>query len=180
MTKEEKISIVNELTERLKDTDYFYIADASGMTVAEVNNFRQAYFDKGIQYTVYKNTLIRKALDNLDTDYSEFDGTVLKGFSGVMFSSEVGNLPAKVLLDFRKKAGKKDEQRPLLKGASIDTALYIGDNQLDALSKIKSKQELIGEIIGLLESPAKNVISALKSGGDTLAGLVKTLEEREN
>lgn len=180
MTKEEKIDIVNELTERLKGTDYFYIADASGMTVAEVNNFRRACFDKGIEYTVYKNTLIKKALDNLDADYSDFDGTVLKGFSGVMFSQEVGNLPAKVLLDYRKKAGKKETPKPLLKGASIDTALFIGDNQLETLSKIKSKQELIGEIIGLLESPAKNVISALQSGGDTIAGIVKTLEEREN
>ncbi len=178
MTREEKINVVQELTEKLKSTDYFYIADSSGMTVAEVNQFRKACFEKGIEYTVYKNTLIKKALENLDTDYTEFD-SVLKGFSGVMFSPEVANLPAKVLKDFHKKSGKKDNPKPLLKGASIDTALYVGGDQLEALSQIKSKQELLGELIGLLQSPAKNVVSALKSGGDTLAGLLKTLEERE-
>lgn len=180
MKKEDKISLVNALTEKLKETDYFYIADASGMTVEEVNDFRRACFKQGVQYKVYKNTFIKKALDNLDTDYAEFDETVLKGFSGLMFSPEVGNLPAKILIDYRKKNKKKENPRPLLKGASIDTALYIGDDQLTALSKIKSKQELLGEVITLLQSPAKNVISALKSGGDTLAGLVKTLQEREN
>ncbi len=178
MTREEKINIVNELTEKLKSTDYFYIADSSAMTVAEVNQFRRECFKNGIEYVVYKNTLIKKALENLDTDYSEFD-QVLKGFSGIMFSPEVGNLPAKVLKTFREKAGKKETPRPILKGASIDTAIYVGDDQLDALSKVKSKQELLGELIGLLQSPAKNVVSALKSGGQTIAGILKTLEERE-
>jgi large subunit ribosomal protein L10 len=176
MTKEEKISLVNDLVAKLAETDYFYITDASGLTVSEVNEFRQMCFDKGLEYRVVKNTLIKKALDQLEADYEEFSTEVLKGFSGIMFSPETGNLPAKVLKEYRKKHG---DDKVLLKGASIDSALYIGDNQLDALSQVKSKAELIGDVIALLQSPAKNVISGLKSGGDILAGILKTLEDRE-
>ncbi|MEN7548254.1 50S ribosomal protein L10 [Rapidithrix thailandica] len=179
MTKEEKKQLVGKLSEKLSNTDYFYITDASGMTVAEINDFRSLCFEKGVEYRVVKNTLIQKALETLETDYTDFNNNVLKGFSGIMFSPEVGNLPAKILKEYRKKSGKKDDPRPLLKGASIDSDLFIGDENLDTLSNLKSKQELIGEIIGLLQSPAKNVVSALQSGGDTLAGLVKTLAERE-
>ncbi len=177
MTREEKIELVKELSVKFANTNYFYITDASGMSVAEINNFRRLCHSKGIEYRVVKNTLIQKALEPLETDFTEFEEKVLKGFSGIMFSPEVGNLPAKLLLDFRKKA-PKDKKRPVLKGASIDTAFYIGDDQLEALSKVKSKEELLGELIGLLQSPAQNVISALQSGGNTIAGLLKTLEER--
>ncbi|ERM84939.1 50S ribosomal protein L10 [Rhodonellum psychrophilum GCM71 = DSM 17998] len=178
MTREEKSKIIEGLTEKFKENPYFYITNASGFSVAQVNAFRRSCFDKGVEYKVYKNTLIKKALENLETDYTEFAEKTLKGFSGVMFSKELGNLPAKVLLDFRKKQGKK-ETRPLFKGASIDSSLYIGEEQLELLSNLKTKNELIGDVIGLLQSPAKNVISALKSGQNTLAGLVKTLSERE-
>jgi large subunit ribosomal protein L10 len=174
MTKEEKINIVNELSAKLKETNFFYVTDTSGLTVAEINDFRRLCFNKGIEYQIVKNTLIKKALDTLDTDYSEFY-EVLKGVSGIMFSKENANVPAKVIKEFKK--NDKDE-RPKLKGASIDTDLFIGEQHLDALSKLKSKDELIGEVIGLLQSPAKNVISALNSGGSTIAGLVKTLSER--
>ncbi len=176
MTKEEKTQLVGELGEKLSNTDFFYITDASGMTVAEINSFRRLCFEKGLEYKVVKNTLINKALESLSTDYTEFSESVLKGFSGIIFSPEAGNAPAKLLKEFRKKNGG---EKPLLKGASIDSDTFIGENQLDLLSSLKSKQELIGEIVGLLQSPAKNVVSALQSSGQTLSGLLKALEERE-
>ncbi len=173
MTREEKAQIIEELTQKFSEYNYFYVTDASGLTVAEVNKFRKACYDKGVEYKVLKNTLIKKALENLEIDYSEFTDKALKGFSGVLFS-DTGNLPAKILLDYRKGSGDK----PLLKGASIDTAFYFGDTSLDGLSRIKSKEEVIGDIIGLLQSPAKNVLSALQSGGSKIAGIVKTLSEK--
>jgi large subunit ribosomal protein L10 len=178
MTREEKSNIIESLTEKFKENPYFYITDASGFSVAQVNAFRRTCFERGVEYKVYKNTLIAKALENLDPDFSELSEKALKGFSGIIFSNEVGNLPAKVLLDFRKKIGKK-ETRPVFKGASIDSDVFIGENQLEMLSNLKSKQELLGDVIGLLQSPAKNLISALQSGQNTLAGLVKTLSEKE-
>jgi large subunit ribosomal protein L10 len=178
MTRDEKKEIIESLTEKFRENPYFYITDASGFSVARVNAFRRTCYEKGVEYKVYKNTLIQKALENLDVDYSAFSGEVLKGFSGIIFSKEVGNLPAKVLLDFRKKQGLK-EPKPLLKGASIDSGLFIGENQLEALSTLKSKNELIGDVIGMLLAPAQNVISALQSGQNTIAGVVKTLSEKE-
>jgi len=174
MTREEKSSIIEELKEKLAANNHFYITDSSSMTVEQINNFRSLCFKKGVEYKVIKNTLIKKALDTLETDYSSFDGTVLKGFSGIIFSQENGKLPAEVLKEFRGPKGAK----PLLKGASIDSAIFIGDENLDALSKLKSREELIGEIIGLLQSPAKNVVSALQSAPQTIAGIVKTLSEK--
>ncbi|RED99505.1 50S ribosomal protein L10 [Marinoscillum furvescens] len=175
MTREEKAQLIAGLTEKFQQTDHFYITDTSGLTVAEINKFREMCFNKGVEYKVVKNTLIKKALDGIEGDYSELDN-VLKGFSGVMFVNENANVPAKVIKDFKK---EDKDQRPKFKAASIDSDIFIGEDQLDALSKLKSKQELIGEVITLLQSPAKNVVSALQSGGDTLAGLVKTLSERE-
>jgi large subunit ribosomal protein L10 len=176
MTKQEKTQIISELADRFKDNDYFYFADASGLTVDQVNKFRRLCFEKGVEYNVYKNTLIKKALDTLETDYSSFDDAVLKGFTGIIFSKENSSLPAKVIKEFRKSS---DGEKPVFKGASIDTDLFIGDDQLDALSKLKSKFELIGDVIMLLQSPAKNVISSLQSGQNKLAGILKTLAERE-
>ncbi len=175
MTREEKAQVIAGLTDKFQQTDHFYITDTSGLSVAEINKFREMCFEKGIEYKVIKNTLIKKALDNLDADYSELD-EVLKGFSGVMFINENANMPAKVIKDYKK---VDKDQRPKFKAASIDSDIFIGEDQLDALSKLKSKDELIGEVITLLQSPAKNVVSALQSGGDTLAGLIKTLSERE-
>jgi large subunit ribosomal protein L10 len=136
-------------------------------------------YEKGVEYKVYKNTLIKKALENLEVDYANFSEETLKGFTGILFSSEASNLPAKILIDFRKKLGKK-EKRPTFKGASIDGDQFLGEQNLEMLSKLKSREELVGEVIGLLQSPAKNVISALQSGQNTLSGLVKTLAERES
>jgi large subunit ribosomal protein L10 len=127
---------------------------------------------------VYKNTLIAKALENLDADYSKLADGALKGFSGILFSKETSNLPAKVLLDFRKKQGKK-EYRPVFKGAGIDSDVFLGEANLEVLSTLKSKEELIGELIGLLQSPAKNLVSALQSGQNNITGVLKTLAERD-
>jgi large subunit ribosomal protein L10 len=176
MTREEKASIIEELSEKFANHSHFYITDASGFTVAQINTFRRMCYKNGIEYGVYKNTLIRKALEKQEgADFSPlFD--VLHGFSGVLFSKEIGNVPGKVIREFRTKI----EGKPVLKGASIDASLYIGDENLNMLADLKSKNELIGDVISLLQSPAKNVISALLSGKNTVAGLVKALEERGN
>ena len=176
MTKQEKTQVISDLAKKLSENTNFYFADASGLSVTKINDFRRLCFGKGVEYNVYKNTLIKKALDTLDTDYSSFSDTVLKGFTGIIFSKESGNLPAKVIKEFRKAEGG---DKPIFKGASIDTDLFIGNDQLDALSKLKSKFELIGDVIMLLQSPAKNVISALQSGQNNIAGILKTLSERE-
>jgi large subunit ribosomal protein L10 len=175
MTRSEKAQVIDELKIKFNENNHFYVADASGMTVAQINKFRSQCFKSGLEYRVVKNTLIQKALLDMDTDYSPFDEKVLRGFSGIIFSKDVANLPGKVIKDFRKKGTK-----PLLKGASIDkSSLYMGDEKLEELSNLKSKNELIGEIVTLLQSPMSNVMSALQSGKTTIAGLVKTLSERE-
>lgn len=178
MTRDEKKVIIDSLTEKLKDNPFFYITDAAGFSVAEVNAFRRTCFERGVEYKVYKNTLIAKALENLDADYSKLINGTLKGFSGIIFSKETSNLPAKVLLDFRKKMGKK-ETRPVFKGAGIDSDVILGEGNLEMLSNLKSKQELLGDLIGLLQSPAKNLVSALQSGQNNITGVLKTLSERE-
>lgn len=178
MTRDEKKLIIDGLTEKLKGNPFFYITDASGFSVAEVNAFRRTCYDKGVEYKVYKNTLIAKAFENLDADYSKLADGALKGFSGILFSKESSNLPAKVLLDFRKKQGKK-EFRPVFKGAGIDSDVFLGEANLEVLATLKSKEELIGELIGLLQSPAKNLVSALLSGQNNITGVLKTLGERK-
>ena len=172
MTREEKSQVIETLTAQLSDNANIYLADISGLNAGTTTNLRRACYKAGIQLAVVKNTLLKKAMESSDKDFGELTG-VLKGNTSLMFS-ETGNAPAKVIKEFRKKSDK-----PLLKGAYIQESIYVGDNQLDSLVELKSKDELVGEIIGLLQSPAKNVISALKSGGNTIAGLVKTLSERE-
>ena len=176
MTREDKASIIEELSDKFANTPYFFITSAAGMSVAETNQLRKLCFERGIEYRVVKNTLIKKALETLSTDYSSFEGSVLKGFSGIMFHPESGKVPAKLIKEFKKTTGS---DKLVLKGASVDSALFIGADQLDTLVSLKSKQELIGEVIGLLQSPAKNVVSALQSGGNKLAGILKTLSEKE-
>jgi large subunit ribosomal protein L10 len=144
------------------------------MSVAETNSLRRLCFERGIEYVVVKNTLIKKALETVENaDYASFD-EVLKGFSGVMFHPENGKAAAQLIKEFRKTNDKLK-----LKGASVDYSLFVGADQLDTLINLKSKNELIGDIIGILQSPAKNVVSALTSGGGKLAGILKTLSERE-
>jgi large subunit ribosomal protein L10 len=174
MTREEKAKIIDELSDKFANNSHFYITDASGFTVAQVNNFRRLCFKSGVEYRVYKNTLIQKALERQkNADFSPVFGT-LKGFSGVIFSKESGNTPAKVIKEFRTKM----EGKPVLKAASINSDLFIGDENLKMLTELKSKNELIGDVIAALQAPAKNVISALVSSKNTVAGLVKALEER--
>lgn len=176
MTREEKAAVIDELSQKFETTPYFYITNASGMSVDEVNQLRRLCFERGVEYRVIKNTLIRKALETSSTDYTPFDESVLKGFSGVMFHPESGKVPAQLIKDFRKKSGK---DKLKFKGASVDSSLFIGADQIDKLISLKSKQEMVGEVIGLLQSPAKNVLSALLGGGNKLAGILKTLSEKE-
>ena len=172
MTREEKSEVIKDLTAQLTENETIYLADISGLDAGSTSNLRRACFKAGVKLAVVKNTLLKKAMDNSDKDFGELP-EVLKGNTSLMFA-ETSNAPAKVIKAFRKKS-----EKPLLKGAFIEEAIYIGDDQLNTLVDIKSKDELIGEIIGLLQSPAKNVISALKSGGGIIAGIVKTLSERE-
>lgn len=172
MTREEKSVVIEQLTAQLAENANIYLTDISGLDAATTSNLRRACFKAGVKLNVVKNTLLAKAMESSDKDFGEL-AEVLKGNTSLMVA-EAGNAPAKVIKEFRKKSDK-----PLLKGAFIEEAIYVGDDQLDALVDIKSKEELIGEIITLLQSPAKNVISALKSGGGTIAGIVKTLSERE-
>ncbi len=171
MTREEKATVIQDLTTQLGDNSIIYLADISGMDAKSTSDLRRACFKADIKLAVVKNTLLAKAMDASDREFGELP-SVLKGNTSLMFS-EVGNAPAKLIKSFRKKS-----EKPLLKGAFVEEAVYIGDENLDALVSIKSKEEMIGEIIGLLQSPAKNVISGLKSGGGKLAGILKTLSER--
>ncbi|MCC1484129.1 50S ribosomal protein L10 [Winogradskyella immobilis] len=172
MTREEKSLVIEELTAQLADNTNIYLTDISGLNAVDTSNLRRACFKANVKLAVVKNTLLEKAMEASDKDFGDLP-TALKGNTSVMYS-ETGNGPAKVIKAFRKKS-----ERPLLKGAFIEESIYLGDDQLDALVDIKSREELLGEIIGLLQSPAKNVISALKSGGGTIAGILKTLSEKE-
>ncbi len=178
MTRREKKEIVASLVERLSSTDYFYIVDAEGLNVEAVNDFRRKCFQASVGYQVVKNTLIRKALEKLkgEVDYAAFNGRVLKGFSGILFSKDTSSTPAKLIKDFRK---QQSLANPLFKGASIDKELFIGEEHLDALSKLKSRTELVGELIGLLKSPITHVMSSLQAGKHQLAGVVKALAEKQ-
>ncbi|MGY8887059.1 MAG: 50S ribosomal protein L10 [Flavobacteriales bacterium] len=172
MTREEKSKVIENLTTQLSENPIIYLADISSLNANSTTNLRRACFKAGVKLEVVKNTLLAKAMESSDKDFGDLSQTLV-GNTSIMFS-ETGNAPAKVIKEFRKKS-----DRPVLKGAYIEESVYVGDDQLENLVNIKSKEELLGEIIGLLQSPAKNVISALKSGGSTIAGIVKTLSERE-
>ena len=173
MTKEEKIEVVKDLSETLVDFPNIYIADMGGMTVSEVSDLRRLCHEAGVKLQVVKNTLLKKALDEAAGNYEELY-EALKQQSSVFFVNEDVNVPAKILKKYREK-----KERPILKAAYVGEAVFIGDDQLESLTKLKSKNELIGDIIMLLQSPAKNVLGALQSGGQKLAGIIKTLQERE-
>ena len=173
MTRAEKMTAIEELKEKFNNNSFFYLTDSSTLTVAQVNDLRRLCFEKGVEMKVVKNALAKKALSDAPEEkgYAKlFDS--LKGPTAIMFT-QTANVPAKIIEEFR-----KEHERPVLKAAYIDTSVFLGDDQVKTLSSLKSKEELIGEIIGLLQSPAKNVVSALKSGGSTIMGLLKALEER--
>ena len=171
MTKEQKVQEIQDLTERLSSVKNLYLTDIAGLDAVQTTALRRACFNSNIKLSVVKNTLLAKAMEASDKDFGNLK-EVLKGNTSLMFS-EVGNTPAKLIKNFRKKS-----EKPLLKGAYIEEAIYIGDDQIDVLESIKSKEELIGEVITLLKSPAKNVISALQSGRSNISGILKTLSER--
>lgn len=172
MTREEKSQVIEALTAKLAESSNFYLTDLSGLDAGMTSQLRRACFKANVRLSVVKNTLLEKAMEASEKDFGELPST-LKGNTSVMYS-ETGNAPAKVIKAFRKKS-----EKPFLKGAYIEEAVYIGDEQLDMLVDIKSKEELIGEIIGLLQSPAKNVVSALQSSGGKLSGIIKTLSQKE-
>ena len=172
MTREEKSKVIEAITAELAESSNFYLTDLSGLDAVMTSQLRRACFKANVKLSVVKNTLLEKAMEASEKDFGELPLT-LKGNTSLMYS-EAGNAPAKVIKAFRKKS-----EKPFLKGAYIEEAVYIGDDQLDMLVDIKSKEELIGEIIGLLQSPAKNVVSALQSSGGKLSGIIKTLSQKE-
>ena len=174
MRKENKAQIIESMAAQLKETPNFYVTDVEGLNAEDTTKLRRACFEKNIKLVVVKNTLFYKALEmNEVADFQQFE-SVLKGSTAVMFC-ETANAPAKLIKEFSKDSGK-----PALKGAMVQECAYIGAENLETLVNIKSREELIGDIIGLLQSPAKNVISALTSqGGGKIAGIVKTLSEKE-
>ena len=174
MRKEDKGAIINNLTEVVKSYPNFYLTDIEAMDAEKTSKLRRECFKQEVKWVVVKNSLLRKALENVEGDFSTLHGA-LKGNTAVMFS-QVANAPARLIKDFTKDT--KGEGKPQLKAAYVQESFYVGAENLDALVSIKSKNELIADVIALLESPAKNVISALQSSGQTIHGLLKTLEER--
>ena len=171
MTREEKSVAINEILDVLKSNQNIYLTDISGLNALETSNLRRMCFKAGVKLSVVKNSLLEKAMESSEKDFGELKET-LKGNTSVMIA-EVSNAPAKVIKNFRKKS-----ERPILKGAMIEEDIYVGDEQLETLFTIKSKEELIGDIIMLLQSPAKNVISALSSSGGKLSGILQTLSNK--
>ncbi|MEM1325227.1 MAG: 50S ribosomal protein L10 [Bacteroidota bacterium] len=174
MTKTQKAEAVALLKDKFANNDFFYVTDASTLTVAQVNQLRALCYEKGIEMKVVKNTLARKALEAGDVE-KNYEGLYdsLKGPTALLFT-DTANAPAKLIKEFR-----KDHERPILKAAYIDSSIYTGDDQIEALSKIKSREELLGELVTLLQSPMQNLMGALKSGETNMAGLLKALAERE-
>ena len=171
MRKEDKNAIITKLADTIKEYGHFYLVDVTAMNAAETSKMRRECFNKEIKMVVVKNKLLHKAMESLETDYSPLYGC-LKGTTAVLFTN-VANVPAKMIKDLNK------DGIPGLKGAYAEESFYVGADQLDALTSIKSKDEVIAEVIALLQSPAKNVVSALQSGANTIHGVLKTLGERQ-
>jgi len=172
MRREEKNTIINSIAEKLKEYSHFYLTDTAELNAADTSDLRRKCFENDIKLIVVKNTLLQRALEQSGLDFDELY-PVLKGTTSIMFTN-AGNSPAKLIRDFRRKHDK-----PVLKGAYVQESVYLGDNMLDALVSLKTKKELIGDIILLLQSPAKNVISALQSGGNKIHGVLETLSKKE-
>lgn len=172
MTRQEKIKVVDNLTNSLNNNEVIYVADLSGLNAKKTTELRRACFKYNIKLQVVKNTFLSKAMKESKKDFDNLS-TILKGNTSI-FLSDTPNAPAKLIKEFRKKA-----EKPLLKGAYLDESIYLGDAQLDVLANIKSRQELIGDIVGLLQSPIKNVVASLKSGGQKISGILKTLSEKQ-
>ena len=172
MRREEKNAIIDGLTVQINNASHFYLTDIAELNAADTSALRRKCFEKDIELVVVKNTLLKRALEKSEGNFEELYDT-LKNSTSVMFC-ETGNIPAKLIKEFR-----KAHERPVLKAAFVEESIYLGDEQLDALSSLKSKNELIGDVLLLLQSPMKNLLSAMQSGGNNLAGVVQTLAERE-
>ena len=172
MKKEYKNILIDNLTELINNSNHFYLTDTSNLNASDTSLLRRKCFDKDIELVVVKNTLFKKALEKTGKEFNELT-EVLNGSTSVMFSNS-GSIPAKLIKEFRKRHDK-----PILKAAYVEESIYIGDEQLNELINIKSKEELVGDIINMLQSPIKNIISSLQSGGNKLAGIVKTLSEKQ-
>jgi len=171
MTKQEKVQEIQDLTSEITSVKNIYLTDIAGLDATQTTALRRACFNANIRLSVVKNTLLAKAMEASEKDFGELK-SVLKGNTSLMIS-DVGNAPAKLIKGFRKKS-----EKPLLKGAYIEETIYIGDDQIDYLESIKSKEELIGDVISILQSPVKNLILALESGKSNLSGILKTLSDR--
>lgn len=173
MRLEEKNAIINSLAEKLEEYSHFYLTDTAELNAADTSALRRKCFEKEILMVVVKNTLLKRALEKSEKDFDELYD-VLKGSTSVLFTN-TGNVPAKLIKEFRKKHDK-----PVLKAAYVEESVYVGENELEALVAVKSKDELLGDLIALLQSPVKNVMSALQSGSGTIHGVLETLSQREN
>ena len=171
MTREEKQQAIEDLTAELSEVKNLYLTDIAGLNSAETSALRRLCFKSNVKLSVVKNTLLSKAMQASKRDFGDLKD-ILKGNTSLMFS-EVGNAPAKIIKDFRKKS-----EKPFLKGAFVEESIYIGDDQIPILVSLKSKEEVIGEIISLLQSPTKKIISSLKSGGGKISGILKTLSNK--
>ncbi len=174
MKRSEKLEIIDNLTEQINSHNHFYLADIEGLNAEDSSDLRRLCFTKDVKLVVVKNTLLRKAIENSEKNAEEIYD-VLKGNTSVMFS-DTGNVPARLIKEFSKK-NKND--KPLLKAAFVEESVYVGENQLDVLTSIKSKDELIGDLVALLQSPMKTVIGQLQSGGNKIHGVLQTLSEKE-
>ncbi|MBR5784903.1 MAG: 50S ribosomal protein L10 [Bacteroidales bacterium] len=171
MRKELKAQLIDSLYEQVSSYPHLYIADIGGLDSVQTSKLRRLAFRREVKLVVVKNTLLIKALERTGIDYSELY-PVIKGETAIMLSNS-NNAPAKLIKEFRATAPK-----PILKGAYVEEAFYVGDENLETLVNIKSKNELIADVVALLQSPIKNVVSALQSGGNTLSGVLKTLSEK--
>ncbi|MDZ7740587.1 MAG: 50S ribosomal protein L10 [Bacteroidota bacterium] len=171
MKREGKNQLIDVIAEDLKQSSYFYITDISSLDAVKTSKLRRLCFNKNVKLSVVKNTLLRKAMEKVDKDFDELLD-ILKGPTSIMYA-EAGNIPAKLIKEFRKESDK-----PVLKGAYVEEVVYLGDDKLEMLSNIKSKNELIADVIALLQSPVKNVMGSLQSGSNTLTGILKTLSEK--
>ncbi len=172
MNKTEKTAIINDLAKIIGQFNHFYVTDTQGLNASQTSNLRRLCFKKDVKMMMVKNTLLQRAIQQSEKNIEGFD-EVFKGTSVVLFS-DTGNVPARLIKEFRKKG-----ELPIFKGAFVEESVYIGEEQLELLSNIKSKEELLGDLIALLQSPIKNVLSSLQSGGTTIAGILKTLEEKK-
>ena len=172
MRREEKNAIIDSLAEKLKEYSHFYLTDTAQLNAADTSALRRKCFENNIKLIVVKNTLLKRALEMSEGDFEELY-PILKGTTSIMFTN-TGNAPAKLIKEFR-----REHDKPVLKGAYVQESVFVGENMLDALISVKTREELIGDIILLLQSPARNVVSALQSGGNKIHGVLETLSKRE-